>query len=430
MTKKIFFASFFLFTSTFSFSQGVTFDAKALLFLTDADMSAFSIADGILRKMPNRMDLISTVSFPLTYGDPDLIVSDKASNSLIGSHKDIAISSDQKRAYVLETRSETTDDAIAIEHILDEFPAGDYITVVDIEDPKKPKSLYRFSVGENPQSISLDSKGRYLAITTEVYGKEIRIFELDQSGKPVRVIPKPGQLPPGKIVDLTWHPDGEHLAYINQDESEVGIIKLLKDGPSGDVIRSEIEGPTVKLSGFLTHGEFSPDGNYFLVLDAKKELDNEEITDPGEIYVIKFNFDTGKHFLNDKAKVEENPTSFEFHPDGSYLLVSNMKKSFYTNPPLGQASAASFSLLQLNADGTIKLLENYPVEGMMPSSVAFDKSGENIAYSVFEYRSYGYTLGGIEFLKFNAAAKTKLSSQKSRIYVPRGIHSLKPLIDY
>lgn len=430
MTKHIFIAVLLSFIFKTSFGQGVTFDAKALLFLTDADMSAFSLSDGILRKTPSRMDLISTVSFPLTYGDPDLIVSDKASNSIIGSHKDIAISSDQKRAYVLETRSETTDDAIAIDHIFDNFPTGDYVTVIDIQDPKKPKSLYRFPVGENPQSIALDPKGRYLAISTELYGKEIRIFELDQSGKPIRIIPKPGQLPPGKIVDVIWHPDGEHLAYINQDETEVGIIKLLKDGPSGDVIRCELEGEPVKLSGYPTHGEFTPDGNFFLVLDAKKELDSEENADPGEIYVVKFNFDTGKHFINDKAKVEENPTNFEFHPDGSYLIVTNMKKSFYSKPPLSQSTSASLSLLQLNADGTIKLLENYPVEGMLPSSVAFDKSGENIAYSVFEYRSYGYTLGGIEFLKFNTASKVKLTSQKSRIYVPRGIHSLKSLIDY
>ncbi|MFT6880280.1 MAG: hypothetical protein ACJARG_001212, partial [Arcticibacterium sp.] len=50
MTKKLFLFIFAAFLSHSAKAQNVTFDAKGLLFLSDADMSAFALMDGKLQK--------------------------------------------------------------------------------------------------------------------------------------------------------------------------------------------------------------------------------------------------------------------------------------------------------------------------------------------------------------------------------------------
>lgn len=415
-----------------SFGQNITFDAKGLVFLSDADMSAFSLIDGKLRKTENSVDQISTLTFPLTYGNADQIKSDKASNSVLESKSNIVISGDQKLAYILETKGETSFDTQSFEDVFAHFPAGKYATVVNIENLSQPKSLYRFPIGENPTSIAIDIKNEYLAVTCEEYGKEIQLFELDAAGKPQRIIKKPVNLPPGRIVDLVWHSSGDYLAYINQDEAEVGIIHVLRDGPTSRIIRLETVGDPVHLGGLPSLGKFTPDGKYFLLLDKKKELNNQDSDVKGELFVIHFNLENqdGKHYLLAKAEVGENPLAFDIHPEGNYVLVNNLEHSFYSPESNRGSGESSLSVLHLNFDGSIENIKKFPIMGILPASTVFDKSGHNIAYSIYQYLTFGYSFGGIEFLKFSPLSKEILTHQKGKIYVPRGINSLKVIKDY
>ena len=68
----------FIFTcisfSISAFAQNIVFEAKGLLYLSDADMSAFSILDGQLRKTTEAVDQLSSLTFPLSFGNPEQIL--------------------------------------------------------------------------------------------------------------------------------------------------------------------------------------------------------------------------------------------------------------------------------------------------------------------------------------------------------------------
>ncbi|WP_304235206.1 YncE family protein [Jiulongibacter sediminis] len=431
MLKRLAF-SLFLFSGFIASAQNIIFDAKGLLFLTDADMSAFSIMDGNLRKMEDSKDVISTLEFPLDYGDPGQIKTDKASNSIFKEAKNICFTSDQKLAYVLETKGETAYDDTSFEDIEEEFPAGRYVTVIDVTDLKKPKSLYRFPVGRNPSAISIDPSDKYLAIATEEYGKEIQLYELDNSGKPVRVIKKPSGLPPGRIVEIKWHSSGNFLIYLNQDEADLGIIEVHRDGPTQQIIRLELYGDPVKIGGMPTKGEFTPDEKYFIALDKKKYKTDMEDRSKGELFVIKLNLEDREtnHYLISKAEVGENPCNFDIHPSGNYIVVNNLEHSFMPPEHYMDDGESSLTVLSLSFDGILESIKTQKIDGILPSSAIFDKNGQNLAVSIFQYLTFGYSFGGIEFYKFDPNAKSVLELQKGKIYVPRGAHSLKAIMEY
>ncbi|MGR3812349.1 hypothetical protein [Jiulongibacter sp. NS-SX5] len=415
-----------------SAGQNIIFDSKGLLFLTDADMSAFSIMDGKLRKMEETKDVISTLEFPLDYGDPGQIKSDKASNSVWREAKNVCLSTNQKIAYILETKGETPYDINAYDDIEEEFPAGKYVTVVDISDLKKPKSLYRFPAGRNPTAISIDSKNQYLAIASEEYGKEIQLYELDEAGKPFRVVKKPTGLPPGRITDIKWHSSGDYLVYLNRDEADLGIIRVLRDGPTQQIIRLELYGDPVKIGGLPAKGEFTPDEKFFIVLDQKKpktEIDNAE---KGEVFVVRLNLEDSEtnHYLLSKAEVGVNPANFDIHPSGNYIIVNNLEHSFLPPEHFMEGGESSLSVLSLNFQGSLENVLTKKIDGILPTSAVFDKDGQNIAVSIYQYLTFGYSFGGIEFYKFNTSEKELLQLQKAKIYVPRGVHALKPIFEY
>ncbi len=421
-----------LLLTTPALAQNITFDAKGMLFLTDSDMSPFAIMDGNLRKVSGTEDKVSTFTFPLHYGAGDQIQSDFASNSLFSGNKEVSITSDQKIAYLLESKGEVPKEVNNYEDIYADFPDGQYVTVADITNLKKPKSLYRFPVAANPTNLQLDPSNEYLAVTCDAYNKEIQIFELDKTGKPIRIIKKPANLTPGRITDLVWHPSGDFLVYLNSDTQELGIIKAMKDGPTGQIFRLDLFGNTLKIGGNPKMGIFTPDGRYFLLLDSKKEISDESNSQKGELYVVKLNLDSpeGNHYLLSKAEVDENPIGIAIHPEGNFILVNNIKRSFYPPEKSNVSAQASVSVLSLNFDGSIQKLEDQPIEGVFPSAVVFDKTGNNVAVAISQYLTFGYSFGGIEFFRFNSKAKKHLEVQRGKIYVPTGIHGLKSINTY
>ncbi len=420
------------FAGSIATAQTISFDAKGLLFLSDADMSAFALSDGRLRKTKQAEDQISVVTFPLEYGNASLIKSSTASNSVLKSGKNVAVNSDQSIAYILETRGTTGQNQELIEQPETNFPAGNYVTVVNIRNLSAPESMYRFPAGQNPGSIELSPDNKYLALTSEEYGKEVQLYELDKAGKPVRVVKKPNGMNPGRIVDLVWHKSGEFLVYLNRDEAEAGLIKIVRDGPTQQIIRLDLFGSPLKIGTQPIEGKFTPDGKYFLVLDTKTDLTNAEKQEKGEVYVVRFQTegDPGNHHLLARTEVGLHPLSFDIHPEGHYIMVNNVEKSFAGPSRSNEVAEASLSFLQLSLDGSIKTLKTVKISGILPASAVFDKTGANIAVSVYEYLTYGFTFGGIEFFKFNPKENNVITPQKGKIYVPRGAHSLKVINDY
>ena len=425
--KKLLFSLLSIVNIT-AFSQKLSFDAKAIIAISDADMAASAYIDGKLFKEKGIKDILSVVKFPLEkYSDEIKTVA--VSNSVLNWTKGMVLSKNNNIAYVVETRGTPADNISELKNVNVDFPAGGFISVIDISDLTQPKVLYKFPTGKNPIAVDISPDGEYLVICSEEYEKELQVLELDAAGKPVRIINKPKDFPSGRVTDITWHPNNNYIAFTLEDSKEVGLIKIARDGPTGKIIRTDLFGRPLKVGNFPGAGQFTPDGKYYLVPDLKwgTEAKSEQGYDgKGDMFVLKFNLEgTNDHSLITKVKVGESPEGFAISPDGNLIIVANMKKTYYPWENDDFSKKASLSLLTITSDGTLTNIGEYEFEGILPQNIAFDKSGDNIAITVFDYFNFGKHFGGIEFWKVNKGNKPTLQKQDFKLFLPRGCHALR-----
>jgi DNA-binding beta-propeller fold protein YncE len=418
--KKIFFS---ICISLNALAQPINFDAKGILYLEDGDFGPFSYSTRLIDRLGS--DKMGAFLFPLQFEDTFKNTEQIISNSVLNGSRTIALKSDNRMCYVLESKGGLKKDEKQVQFT--GLPDGAYVSVVDISNLRNIKPDYRFPVALNPRAIALNSSNEYLAVAAEGYNQELQVFELNEFGKPIRIIPKPSTLGIGVINDVIWHPNEDFIVYLKEDTKEIGMLKVIKDGPTQKIIRLEQFGSTVKFDGFPILGAFTPDGKYFLVLDAKDQIG---INSPkGQVFVIKFK-ENEPHALISKEDVEENPKSLVLHPDGNTILVANLKKSFEYPINDRNTGKSSISILSLGKDGSLVNKGNISLSGIMPLSVVFDKTGNNFAVSVFQYLNFGKSFGGIEFYKFLGGQYPRIEKQNAIINTPSGIHYLKVIGDY
>lgn len=417
--KKIF-VPLFLLVSITSFSQNLSFDAKGIVAISDADMAASAFANGKIYKEKGTKDAFTSIKLPLekSYDEVRSVI---VSNSAANHTKAMVVSNTHHLAYVVDTRGMLADNVAELKNINEDLPAGGFITVIDIADVAHPKVLYKFPTGKNPIGIDISPKGEYLVLCTEEEGKELQVLELDPTGKPVRIIHRPQGLPAGKISDVSWHPNDNFIAFTFEDTKEVGLLKTTRDGPTNKIVRLELQGKPVKIGITPGAGQFTPDGKFYLIPDLKRGQGDVE----GELFVIKFNLEGTEHFPISKAKVGQNPEGFAISPDGSLIVVANIKRTFLNWESADLSRKASLSLLKLMPDGSLVNHGEYEFEGILPKSVEFDRSGKNIAVTVYDYFNYGKHFGGIEFWKVNQGDKPSLQKQDFKMFLTRGCHSLR-----
>ncbi|WP_435355563.1 WD40 repeat domain-containing protein [Emticicia sp. SJ17W-69] len=425
--KKLLFSILFIGNFT-AFSQKLSFDAKAVIAISDADMAASAYIDGKLLKEKGSKDALSVIKFPIEkYSEEIKTIS--VSNSVLNWTKGMVLSKNNHIAYVVETRGTQADNVTEFKNLHTDFPLGGFISVVDISDLSQPKVLYKFPTGKNPIAVDISPDGEYLIICSEEEEKELQVLELDSTGKPIRIINKPKDFPTGRITDVSWHPNNNFIAFTLEDSKEVGLIKVTRDGPTGKIVRMDLAGHPLKVGKFPGAGQFSPDGKYYIVPDLKWGDDakaEQGYDGKGDMFVIKFNFEgTGDHFLITRAKVGENPEGFAISPDGSMIVVANIKKTHYPWENAEFSKNASLSLLTLNADGTLTNAGEFDFEGILPQNILFDKNGDNIAVTVFDYFNYGKHIGGIDFWKVNKGAKPSLQKQDFKLFLPHGCHAFR-----
>jgi 6-phosphogluconolactonase (cycloisomerase 2 family) len=412
--KKTF---FFILVFGQAFGQELTFEAKGLLYLQDADHQAFSYAKGVVEKDKNFQDKLGSVMFPLKANDSQNFLEQSISNSVVNNKKCVAIKSDNRICYVLETRSSFKKEDSGVTTIRN-MADGNYVSVLDISNLRVVKPDYKFPVATNPTGISLSKNNDYLAVSAENYAEGLQVFELNEFGKPIRIIQKPPQIGNGPLIDVEWHPSGDFLAFIKRDTKEVGLIKAIKDGPSQKIVRLEL-------------WKFTKDGKYFIILDQKQDYASTTANHKGQVFVLKFNFEEAtNHFLISKTEVEENPSGLSIHPSDAWVLVTNMKQSFDNTSNLDKIGKSSVSILSLTSDGNINNLTNVFVEGIMPSGIAFDRSGNNFAMGIFQHLNWGKPFGGISFYRFSGSFPPKIEKQSANIFLNKGLHAIKVIEDF
>ncbi|MBA4849835.1 WD40 repeat domain-containing protein [Emticicia sp. BO119] len=418
---KNYFVPLFLFVSITSYSQNLSFEAKGIIAISDADMAASAFADGKLYKEKGAKDAFTTFKLPLqkSYDDSKSVI---VSNSSANHTKAMVVSNTHHLAYVVDTRGMVADNVSELKNLSEDLPAGGFITVIDIANIAHPKVLYKFPTGKNPIGIDISPKGEYLVLCTEEEGKELQVLELDPTGKPIRIIHRPQNLPAGKISDVSWHPNDNYIAFTFEETKEIGLLKTTRDGPTNKIIRLELQGKPIKIGTSPGSGQFTSDGKFYIVSDLKR---NEEGAD-GEIFVIRFSLDgSSEHFPLSRIKVGQNPEGFAISPDGRLIAVANIKKTYLPWENTGLNNKASLSLLKLTPDGSLNSLGEYEFEGILPKSLSFDQSGKNLAVSVYDYFNYGKHFGGIEFWKVTQGDNPGLQKQEIKLFLPRGCHSIR-----
>ena len=398
----------------------ITFNARGLVVLSDADLSASSLIDGKLLRDNTAKDQLTTIKFPIERGAKGLGTA-LISNSAIGNTKSIAIPSIGGLAFVLESRLRPEDAVTEYKDPTTQFPVGEKLYVVDIANLAGPKAKFGFPVGKRPTSIDINKNE--LIISTSDIGKELVFIEAAPDGKPARFLNLPAAIDTtNRIVDLTWHPSGDFIAFILDKSNEVGLYKVIRE--AGKLKNVEMVGKPVKVGTEPSFGKFSSDGKHFLVLDAKGT--QGKAAGENEVLVVDFSMDgAAEHKVAGQTAVGNNTGSFAISPDGTLLVTANAGKS---GSPWGEAGAgtgSSLTLFKVAATGALTKVADYPFEGIYPQSVVFDKDGSNLAVSVFEYFDYGVANGGVEFWSVAKGDSPSLKKQSAKINVAKGAHTLR-----
>lgn len=387
-------------------AQAPDFDARGIFYFQDSDFNADSYFTQKITK--SGLDLVGVFTFPLKYEESRQPSEQNISNSVLDNHRIAAFRPDKKIAYVLETRGSLVKGAK--ESAFSALPAGSFVSVMKTGDLHGLKPDYRFPVAENPTSVSLDPSNKYLAVSSVNSGNEVQIFELDDFGKPIRLLPQVLHLEGGPVQDLIWHPSKDYIVFIRKEDKEIGLIRVVRD--KTNIIRLEQVGEMVKFESSPITGLFSKDGKSLFVLDqgdAARRI-------PGKVFLVKLSLEEeGKHVLMTKADVGFNPLHMTLNPAGDHLLVTNRGSA---DSGEGNASVSIFSFKNESLENRAEL----PLEGGFPTQVRFDKGGKNFSVGCFQSHSFGKPMGNISFYRFSGG---KAEKQAANILVPAGVHYLE-----
>lgn len=402
-----------------AFSQSpVTFNARGLVVISDADLSASALSDGKLLRDNAVRDKLTAVKFPILREKS--VGSVLVQNSVLTNANSIAVPTNGGIAFVLESSLRPEDAVTEYKDIWSESPAGAKLNVVDIINPANPKVKFAFGIGKNPTAI--DIYKNELVIATKEAGKKLVFLETDPEGKPTRLVPLPIQIDSTlNLSDVAFHPSGDFVAATLEPSGEVVLFKILRE--NSKLKNIETVGKPVKVGDRPSFGRFSPDGKSYFVIDSKGATGKATVE--AELISIAFAFDgAAEHKVGSKTPVGLNAGSFTFSPNGALIVVPSAGKSV---APWADASAGQGSQLTLlkAANGTATKVAAYPVDGILPLSAAFDKDGANLAVTVFEYTDFGSRNGGVEFWSVAAGDSPSLKKQNGKVSVERGAHTLR-----
>jgi DNA-binding beta-propeller fold protein YncE len=394
----------------------VDFNARGIVVLSDADMTASAMVDGKLMKEIGARDLMTAIMLPLTDRSVE-IGSTVVSNTATNWTKGMAVSADGRTGFVLESRGQVADSVKMVKAMTD-LPSGAKMFVMDLSNAAKP--TVRFGVPTGKLPLAIDMLNNQLVIVSSETDKEIQLLEVDATGRPTRVVNTALKMPGVRATDVSWHPGGEFIAVTLEETKAIQLFKARRN-VAGKIVVFDIFGKPIVVGIKPTSGQFTPDGNFYIVSDVKDGVAKSELM------VVQLNIAdaAAESKVVSQATVGVWAEGFAISPDGSMVVTTNANKSYlpWDNAELSRKS--SVSLLSLAKDGKLANVAEYDFEGIAPQSVVFDKTGDNIAVAVYEYFDFGKRNGGVEFWKVTKGATPSLSRSAIKVNVARGAHTLK-----
>ncbi|APO74527.1 lactonase-like protein [Rhizobium etli 8C-3] len=416
-----------------SLALAETFPPKAerILVLSDTDMVPTVYETGELGPLDaEHGDTLSIITSPSS--DAPLVSPIKISNSNYGPPGALDLSPDGLYAFVAETFRQRPEGATR----LDELPQGDTIRSVRL-DGARPPVVDSVRIGTQPQAIAVSPSGDLIVAITVDPDRELAFVPLtDGRFGPVTnfgldLEPATGSIPL-KSTWVQWHPSGRYIAVNLVDRNQVAFYEVVR-GQDATVSDIHPWGNRVHTNKFPFVGRFSPDGRYYVTSDVQWGVDTdgfygvrEGILTTVRLANVGARGDAARHTVPHITLGGWGAETVAFSPDGRFLVTSNLPGTGKPEGSRDWTEQASLSLYELDREtGRLTLHGEWPISGVLPQGLAFDRGGRHVFVGVNRYRNENTSPGGaVEVWRISTEGRPSLVATQDRFRLPPGVHTI------
>ncbi|MEM1137755.1 MAG: hypothetical protein AAGI07_18090 [Bacteroidota bacterium] len=374
------------------------FQGKYLIAISDADMLPSAYENGKLGPL-NGADQLAVV--PLNTAPQNYkAFTAEVSNSVAGPPSVVDVTPDGNYAFVIETFSPRP--GKSDQETFADFKLGNKLTIIDLTNPEAPKNIETIEIPDRPLSVNINKDGSLLAISYHPQGggtkQPISIHKIVSGKVTKNYFPKiSGWSLTDELIDVVWHPQQNIIALINSTKATVSFMEFSEND---DDIALKVWGNTVSVGKQTFIGRFTEDGKHFLVnnLYWGSDVANTWTEAPrGTIVNITLNhFEANGqpvHSLTSQVMVGASPEGFAVSPDGKYVAVVNMERSWLPYDDKRQTWFSSISLIKRNPEtGAMTHVSTTPYYAILPEMAVFDATSKYLA--VVSSDQYDHTLKG------------------------------------
>lgn len=370
-----------LFMLNYSHSQGTPFDFgdSKFVVLSDADIVASGLVDGVLKNHPKIKDSLSVIRLNSNTKKTD-IQRINVNNSVTIKGKALALSNNQKVAFVAENRREI-DRRLPRLRNLDNMTYGRIIYAIDIHE--KPKILDSLEVGIVPESISVNNVTNELLVVSRDTVNTITIADWNRDHFGESTSYSTRNL--GSVSHGVWHPTGLFFALVTNQQTELVFYKYINREMSefGEFVLGFDE---------IDDIDFIGNGNHVLVSDNKVNG-----TEKGQLKSVLFDIN-GQHRVIDSISTGIGIKTLAYEPKEGLVAVSNSGTTYYPISHTSFGIKPSIGLYRIEeSTGKLSFLDKKSWNGVLPRDIDFNSQGTMLCITSFNYLDLRRIDGGLHF---------------------------------
>jgi hypothetical protein len=413
------------------------FKGHALVVLSDADMVASAYVDGLLGPREGE-DMLSVI--PLDGHPRDLRASQVAvSNSVAGAPVAVAVTPDHHYAIAIETLTQRPTDSRADQRFSD-LKNGRALTVVDISDLSKPRVVQHIAGFDRPNSVSINAEGTLVAVTFDPNGAgtltplALYRFAHGRLAETPATPAIPGWNAGDALSHAEFHPRENMLALLNSTRDEMSFVHVEMRADEATVTPY---GNAVHVDKYPCMVRFTPDGRYAIAngLYWGRDIEGTRSEAPrGTVVSVRLNAGkeadgSPRHALVSHAQTGVSPEGVVVSPDGTMVVTTNLERSYLPYDDPRQTFFSSITLLRFDPQsGALTRVRDFPMDGILPESAAFDASSRSLAVLSFDHFDDRRKGGSVDFWRIAHdpldPSRTELVKTEHSIAVARGAHAM------
>jgi hypothetical protein len=410
-----------------------SFTGKYLAVLSDGDWIGQTYADNALPA--ENPDIVDTLTLVQPDGTLTEVRGETVSNAVTGTPEVMDITKDGTIAFIGELDKQRPAGTMSG----DEIPAGDTLRALDLSNLSEPTLLSSVSVPLSPNVVKVNPSGNLVAVSHQrnpdvavtIVPFQNNVFGTSQSFTPSDLGFSPPD-PNRQNFDVQWHPSGRYLSVISATEDKLIFFEVIRESES---IRLEPWGAPIQTGQDPNFGgEFTPDGHFFIVVNANNTSQNTQLNylfaradSLSVVRVGEIGSENPQHEVIQELSGGLDDEAFTISPDGRYIVTVNQYGTYVSRWTPGHNNTPELRLFELNEEGGLSLLETHDFIGYLPQGVTFDTDGDTLAVSVSQRSIDQSQPGGVYFyaLGTDDEGKTSLEQLPVRLTVMRGVHELE-----